>query len=93
MAVTPHANGSAAITHLPADPETLSLSASQAEVYTATPNTTAPAAEDAWTTVGRRPSAVGKDPRAAMAAVRARLQVTCAVNNNAGRLKISSQLP
>jgi hypothetical protein len=77
MATIPHANGSGAAAGPPADPKPRTQTGSQEEVLDVKPNSAAPDAQDTWHTVTRRPSAAGKDPRAAMAAVRAQLQVTC----------------
>ena len=76
IATIPHANGSGAAADPPAVLQPLTQTASREEVPNVQPDSTAPDAEDAWHTVVRRPSAAGKDPRAAMAAVRAQLQVT-----------------
>lgn len=76
MATVPHANGSGAAAGPPADPKPLTQTGNQKEVQDVKPNSAAPDAQDTWHTVSRRPSAAGKDPRAAMAAVRAQLQVT-----------------
>ena len=85
MTTTRQAIVSAAASNLTANLQPLTQAASRQEMQTTTPNTTVPVAQDACQAVSRRPSAAVQDPRAAMAAVRAQLQVTYVVNTHACR--------